>query len=207
MKRYVCAAAAAFILVSAGAQAQTTLNVGMAAADVSQLDPHRATTTQDKPLTSWLYNGLVRFSPGSASLEKLEPDLAERWESSADKLTWTFYLRKNVKFHGDYGTMTAEDVVFSLKRAADSKTSSFSADYASIDSIEAVDPSTVRIKLKQAVPFFLGLVTNYHGGNVVSKKAVEKLGDTFRLNPIGTGAFKFESYKPNESVIFTANKD
>ena len=207
MKRHLCAAAAALLLCSAGAIAQTTLNVGMSAADVNQLDPYRATTTQDKPLTSWIYNGLVRFKPGSASLETLEPDLAEHWESTPDKLTWTFHLRKGVKFHGDYGTLTADDVVFSLKRAADSKTSSFSGDYASIDTVEAVDPLTVRVKLKQAVPFFLGLVTNYHGGNVVSRKAVEKLGDNFRLNPVGTGPFKFESYKPNESVVFVANKD
>ena len=88
MNRLLCAAAAAFILVSAGAQAQTTLNVGMSAADVSQLDPHRATTTQDKPLTSWLYNGLVRFSPGSAS-SKIEP-IWPNAGSSPDKLTWTF---------------------------------------------------------------------------------------------------------------------
>ena len=207
MKRYVQAAAAALVLASAGALAETTLHVGMSAADVSQLDPDRATTTQDKPLTSWLYNGLVRFRPGSASLENLEPDLAERWESTPDKLTWTFHLRSGVKFHGDYGTLTADDVVFSLKRAADSKTSSFSADYAPVESVEALDPLTVRIKLKQAVPFFLGLVTNYHGGNIVSRKAVEKLGDNFRLNPIGTGPFKFEAYKPNESVTFLAHKD
>jgi peptide/nickel transport system substrate-binding protein len=207
MKRHIFAAAAALILASAGATAETTLNVGMSAADVSQLDPDRATTTQDKPLTSWLYNGLVRFKPGSASLETLEPDLAERWENTPDKLTWTFHLRKGVKFHGDYGDLTADDVVFSLKRAADSKTSSFSADYASIESVEALDPLTVRVKLKQAVPFFLGLVTNYHGGNVVSRKAVEKLGDNFRLNPVGTGPFKFEAYKPNESVTFVANKE
>ena len=76
MKRLVCAAAAAILVASAGASAQTTLNVGMSAADVNQLDPYRATTTQDKPLTSWIYNGLVRFKPGSASLETLEPDLA-----------------------------------------------------------------------------------------------------------------------------------
>ena len=82
MKRHLCAAAAALLLASAGAIAQTTLNVGMSAADVNQLDPYRATTTQDKPLTSWIYNGLVRFKPGSASLETLEPDLAERWELS-----------------------------------------------------------------------------------------------------------------------------
>ena len=60
----------------------------------------------------------------------------------------------------------------------------------------------MRIKLKQAVPAFLGLVTNYHGGFVVSRKAVEKLGENFRLNPIGTGPFQFEAYKPNESVTF-----
>ena len=180
----------------------------MSAADVNQLDPHRATTTQDKPLTAWVFNGLVRFKPGSASLEGLEPDLAERWESSPDKTTWTFHLRKGVKFHGDYGELTADDVVFSLKRAGDSKTSSFYADYASdrARSRRSI-PTTVRIKLKQAVPSFLGLVTNYHGGYVVSRKAVEKLGENFRLNPIGTGPFKFEAYKPNESVTFVAHKD
>ncbi|HEX2724370.1 MAG TPA: ABC transporter substrate-binding protein, partial [Beijerinckiaceae bacterium] len=174
---------------------------------INQLDPHRLTTTQDKPLTAWVFNGLVRFKPGSANLEALEPDLAERWESTPDKLTWTFHLRKGVKFHGDYGELTADDVVFSLKRAGDQKSSSFYADYAAVETVEAVDPYTVRIKLKQAVPAFLGLVTNYHGGFVVSRKAVEKLGENFRLNPIGTGPFKFEVYKPNESVTFVANKD
>jgi peptide/nickel transport system substrate-binding protein len=207
MKRHLLAAAAALVLAGAGAQAQTTLNVGMSAADINQLDPHRSTTTQDKPLTAWVFNGLVRFKPGSASLEGLEPDLAERWESSPDKLTWTFQLRKGVKFHGDYGELTSDDVVFSLRRAGDQKSSSFYADYAPIESVEAVDSHTVRIKLKQAVPAFLGLVTNYHGGFVVSRKAVEKLGENFRLNPIGTGPFKFETYRPNESVTFAANKD
>ena len=207
MTRYLLAAAAALFLTGAGTQAETTLNVGMSAADVNQLDPHRATTTQDKPLTAWVFNGLVRFKPGSASLEGLEPDLAERWESSTDKLTWIFHLRKGVKFHREYGELTADDVVFSLQRAADSKSSSFYADYAAFESVDAIDPSTVQIKLKQAVPAFLGLVTNYHGGMIVSRKAVEKLGENFRLNPIGTGPFKFESYKPNESVTFVANKD
>jgi peptide/nickel transport system substrate-binding protein len=73
--------------------------------------------------------------------------------------------------------------------------------------VEAVDSHTVRIKLKQAVPAFLGLVTNYHGGFVVSRKAVEKLGENFRLNPVGTGPFQFEAYRPNESVTFVANKN
>ena len=190
MKRHLLAAAAALALAGAGAQAQTTLNVGMAAADVSQLDPHRATTTQDKPLTAWMFNGLVRFKPGSASLEALEPDLAERWESSPDKLTWTFHLRKGVKFHGDYGELTADDVVFSLKRAGDPKIVVLLRRLrADRDRSRRSIRYTVRIKLKQAVPAFLGLVTNYHGGYIVSRKAVEQLGENFRLNPIGTGPF------------------
>lgn len=188
-----------------GASAQTTLNIGMAAADVGNLDPHMATTTQDKPVVSWIYNGLVRFKPGSASIESLEPDLAERWERSADGLTWTFYLRKGVKFHGNYGELTSDDVVFSFGKAGKSATSSFAADYAAVESIEAVDTYTVRIRLKQNIPSLLGIVANYHGGNIVSRKAVTALGADFRLKPVGTGPFMFDGYKPGESIVLVAN--
>ncbi len=187
------------------AAAQKTLNIGMAAADVGQLDPHKATTTQDKPVVSWIFNGLVRLKPGSAKLEDIEPDLAEKWTASDDKKTWTFSLRKGVKFHGTYGEMTADDVVYSLTRASNSKSSSFSADYASVDKIEAVDPLTVRITLKTPIPSLLGIVANYHGGNIVSKKAAEERGENFRINPIGTGPFAFEGYKPNESVTLVGH--
>jgi peptide/nickel transport system substrate-binding protein len=204
MKRLLLATA---ILLApfASARAETVLNVGMAAADVGQIDPHRATSTQDKPVVSWMFNGLVRFAPGSASLESIEPDLAESWDKSADGKTWVFHLRKGVKFHGDWGELTAEDVVYSLKRAGDAKTSSFAADYAVVDSIEAVDPLTVKIVLKKPVPAFLGLVANYHGGNVVSKKAAEALGADFRIKPVGTGPFQIVDYKSNESLTFAAN--
>ena len=209
MKRFHLMAAVSFAaLMSVAADtalAQKTLNVGMAAADVGQLDPHKATTTQDKPVVSWIFNGLVRLKPGSAKLEDIEPDLAEKWTTSDDKLTWTFSLRKGVKFHGAYGEMTADDVVYSLQRAGSSKTSSFSADYASVEKIEAVDPSTVRIVLKSPIPSLLGIVANYHGGSIVSKKAVEERGENFRITPIGTGPFAFEGYKPNESVTLVSH--
>lgn len=198
--------AGAFALFTTGpAHAQKTLNIGMAAADVGQLDPHKATTTQDKPVVAWIFNGLVRLKPGSAKLEDIEPDLAEKWDQSADRLTWTFSLRKGVKFHGTYGELTSEDVVYSLQRAANSKSSSFAGDYASVESISAPDPLTVVIKLKSPIPSLLGIVANYHGGNIVSKKAAEERGDNFRINPIGTGPFAFEGYKPNESVTLVAN--
>ncbi|EMS94807.1 LecA, partial [Agrobacterium tumefaciens str. Cherry 2E-2-2] len=138
------------------------------------MDPARATTTQDLTVVSWMFNGLVRFTPGTADPSKIEPDLAESWTSSADGLTWTFKLRRDVKFHGDYGTLTADDVVFSLERAKNPETSAYASDYAAFKTIEAVDPATVRIVLSEPVPGFLGLVANYHGGNIVSKKAAEK---------------------------------
>ncbi len=193
-------------LLAAPALAKT-LNVGMAAADVTQLDPHRATTTQDKPLMAWIFSGLVRFKPGSASLEELEPDLAESWTKSDDGKTWVFKLRRGVKWQAGYGDLTADDVVWSLKRAADAKTSAFSSDYAAFETIEATDPLTVTIKLKHPVPSLLGLVANYHGGNIVNRKAVEAAGADARLKPIGTGPFQFAEYKSNESVRFTAHPD
>ncbi len=203
----LCAAFAGTLAMAALPASAKTLNIGMAAADVSQLDPFRATSTQDKPVVSWIFSGLVRFKPGSTDLESLEPDLAQSWVKSEDGKTWTFTLRKGVKFHGTYGELTADDVVFSLKRAADPATSSFASDYASFEKVEAVDPSTVRITLKQPVPSLLGLVANYHGGNVVSRKAVEALGADFRLKPVGTGPFAFAEYRPNESVRLVANAD
>ena len=206
MKSWIYASVAALALAAASpALAQKTLTIGMAAPDIGQVDPHKATTTQDKPMTGWVFNGLVRFPPGSGDLAKLEPDLAESWTKSDDGLTWTFKLRKGVKFHRDYGELTADDVVFSLKRAGDPKSSSFSADYASFANVEAVDPLTVKITLKTPVPSLLGLVANYHGGEIVSKAAVEKLGDDFRLKAIGTGPYMVDEYKPKESITFVAN--
>ena len=208
--REIRTAAAAALLAFALAMpalAQKTINIGMSAPDIGQVDPHKATTTQDKPMTGWMFNGLVRYKPGSADLATLEPDLAEKWTRSPDGLVWTFTLRKGVKFHRGFGELTADDVVFSLNRAGDPKASSFSGDYRSFAKVEALDPLTVRITLKEPVPSLLHLVANFHGGNIVSKKAVEQMGDDFKLKAIGTGPFMVDEYKPKESITFVANKD
>ncbi len=187
--------------------AEGTLRYGMAAQDLGTMDPHRATTTPDKPITGWLFNGLVRFKPGSDDIGALEPDLAESWEKNDDGTEWTFKLREGVKFHHGYGEVTADDVVYSLNRSANPDSSAFSSDYRAIDKIEAVDPMTVRITLKQPVPSLLGLVANYHGGNIVSKKAAEERGADFGTQPVGTGPFMVEEYVPQERVTFVANPD
>ena len=71
--------------------------------------------------------------------------------------------------------------------------------------VEAVDPYTVRITLSDNVPSMLALVLNFHGGMVLSKKAVEKYGDDFRLNPVGTGPFEFKEYIPKQKTILVAH--
>ena len=195
----VAASTAAF------AQAGPTLRVGMAAQDVGRLDPHFAVSTIDRVVVAWMFNGLVRFRPGSINPAEIEPDLAERWESSADGRTWTFFLRRGVRFHGDFGELTADDVVFSLRKAATASTSAFSADFRAIEAVEAVDPHTVRIRLRENVPSLLGLLTNYSGGYIVSRRAVEQRGNDFVRNPIGTGPFALERVTPNQSAELVAH--
>ena len=194
----------ALLLLCGAAQAQT-LRIGMAAQDVGRLDPHFAVSTIDRVAVAWMFNGLVRFPPGSIDPARIEPDLAERWESSADGRVWTFHLRPNVRFHGDFGTLTADDVVFSLRRAASAATSAFSADFRAFESVEAVDPATVRITLRENVPSLLGIVTNYSGGYIVSQRAATERGDGFARAPIGTGPFALERVTPNASAEFVAH--
>ena len=200
--------AGALLLATAlPADAQKVLNVGMAAADLGSLDPHRTATTPDKAVIGWMFNGLVRFKPGTMNPDQIEPDLAQSWDTSADQLTWTFHLRKGVQCNNGYGELSADDVVFSLKRAADPKISSFSSDYADVASVDAVDPATVKITFKRRPPSVLGILTNYQGGNIVCKKAVEKLGDDFRTKAVGTGPFAIENYTPSQSLTLVANKN
>jgi peptide/nickel transport system substrate-binding protein len=187
-------------------RAEVLLRVGMNSADAGQLDPHLTSKTPDVALLQWMFNGLVRFKPGSMDPRTIEPDLAEKWTSSPDGKVWTFQLRKGVKFHGGYGELTAEDVVFSLQRAMNPKTSAFTSDFAQVKTVEAANPYTVKITLTDPVPFLLGLVSNYHAGMIVSKKAVEKMGEKFMANPIGTGPFMFEEYKAKQYVSCVAHK-
>ncbi|MBN9672450.1 polyamine ABC transporter substrate-binding protein [Labrenzia aggregata] len=187
--------------------AGTTLNVGMGSADAGKLDPHVATTTPDKGLLYWMFNGLVRIKPGEASPAFIEPDIAKSWTSSEDGLTWTFELRDDVECHGDYGKLDAEDVVYSLKRSANPDISAFAKDYSAIESIEATGPSQVTIKLSENVPSLLGLLVPYHGGNIVCKDAVEALGEEYQREPIGTGPFMFAEYQPQQYVKLVANPE
>ena len=184
---------------------EKTLRVGINSADIGTLDPHRTSSTHEKVPISWIFGGLVRFPPGSSDPLKIEGDLAESWTSSPDGLVWTFKIRRGVQFHRNYGEATAADVVYSLERAADPKRSSFSSTFAAFQKVEAPDPYTVRITLKSPVPSLLGLVSNYHGGMIVSKKADAELGEGFKLKPIGFGPFEFVEHQTQRELTLKAH--
>lgn len=206
MKIFSAAAIAALLVASPALAQKTTLNVGMQATDAGVLDPHINSGTPGKALLNWMFNGLVRIKPGLATPEAIEPDIAESWTSSPNGKEWTFKLRQGVQCHHNYGEFTAEDAVFSLARAGNKDSSAFSSDYVAFEKVEAVDKYTVKITLKEAIPSLLGQVMNYHGGNMVCKKAAEEMGkDGFAKKPVGTGPFQFAEYVPQQHVKLVAN--
>lgn len=202
----VCIGIQSVSTVALAAEApRPVITLGVGIADVTSLDPHRASLVGDKGVVAEIFNGLVRFPPGSANPEEIEPDLAERWDVSSDNKVWTFYIRKGVQFHHGFGELKASDVVYSLKRAADPNRSSFAATFSVIDKVEALDDYTVRITLKNSEAAFLGRVSNYHGGNIVSEAAATKFGVKFGQSPIGTGPFMFDKHVTQQYVKLVAN--
>ena len=182
--------------------------LGVDVADVGTVDPHFATSIGEAPVYRSVYEALLRHPPGVVDVEKIQPALAERWSVGSDKVTWTFHLRKGVKWHEGFGEFTAEDVKFSIERVKDPKVGSpFIKSLDAVDSVTVVDPYTVRIKTKKPFPDLPALMVDYQAGNIVSKKAVEKLGKDIRFHPVGTGPFKFHSYKPQESYTLVANEN
>jgi peptide/nickel transport system substrate-binding protein len=190
------------------------LRFGVNAADLATLDPHFASGTQDRTVVDMIFNGLLRYQPGNSA--EIEPDLATEIpepEMVDGKQVWTFTLRDGVMCHptGDSEAyeLTADDVVASLQKSADSERSAFAGDYAGM-TFEKVDDATVTVSLDAPLSptLFLPKFTNYAGGFIVCNQAIEALGDeAFKTNPVGTGPFVFESYTPQNSVVLTANDD
>ncbi|MGH8235877.1 MAG: ABC transporter substrate-binding protein, partial [Steroidobacteraceae bacterium] len=194
---------------SSGAQpgSHAQLRVAGSGSDLGQPDPHVSTKSQDKFLFGLLYNGLVRFHPGRADAAAIEPDLAERWSVSADRLVWTFQLRRDVRFHELGRTLTAADVVYSLHRVANPQLSSVAADYAVITDASALDDHTVQITLARPTPYLLGLVSNYQGGMVVAAPSAAGPAKNAIGAPYGTGPYYVADYQPRRYLLLRGNPE
>ncbi|RJQ07123.1 MAG: ABC transporter substrate-binding protein [Bacillota bacterium] len=172
---------------------------------VVSLDPPLCSRAPDYEWIMNVFNGLVRYKPGST---EVEADLAERWEVSPDGLEYTFYLREGVQFHRGYGEVTAKDVKYTFERVQDPELgSAYRSDFEYIKSMDIINDYTIKLTLKSVYSDFLPAVLAFRGGYIVCEQAIKDLGDEWALKPIGTGAYMVESYVPNEEHVFVANPD
>ena len=176
------------------------------------LDPARETDGESFYGATAVFDNLVEFVPGKT---EVRPALAESWEVADDNLSVTFNLRKGVKFH-DGTDFTADAVVFTFERQFKEDHPYYDLgpwkywgymDMSNIvDAVVAVDDYTVRFDLKKPeAPFLANLAMDFAG--IVSPAAVEKLGENFKNNPVGTGPFKFVEWRKDDAIIFERNED
>ena len=189
------AAAAALVALSCGtAAAQSALRIGLAE-DPDVLDPTLART----------YVGRIVFSSICDKLfdidEKLNivPQLALGHQTSADGKTVTIKLRPNVKFH-DGEPFTAEAAKYSLDRHLTMKGSFRKPEIASVDSVDVVDPLTIKLNLKAPFSPLLAQLTD-RAGMMVSPKAAEAAADKFGLKPVCAGPFKFVERVQQDRIV------
>ena len=188
------------------------LRFGVHVSELGNLDPHFAAGSQDRAVADMIFNGILRYQPGNAP--KIEPDLAETipdFEMIDGRQVWTVKLRQGVMFHGGPShaayEMTADDVVFSLKKSARRETCAYAGEYEGMTVI-ATDRYTVQISVAEPMSaiLFLPKLTNYAGGFIVSKRAIEAAGyDGFKRHPVGTGPFAFSRYTPGEELLLEAH--
>lgn len=172
-----------------------------ATANVTTWDPVKSFSTEALYMAN-IYEPLVWINPPSVP-QKFTPALAVSWETSADGLRWTFRLRDGVKFH-DGEPLTADAVKQSIEAAATRGGASFI--WAALDTITAVNPLTVELKLKYPAPMDL-VASSLYGAWIVSPKALAAAAadEKFFESGIdaGTGPYTIESYTPDKEVLLT----
>ncbi len=197
---------------TAGAQTPQILKFAVHTSGLSHLDPHFAKGSQDATFADMVFNSLVRYAPGNLSL--LEPDIAESipgFYINNGRQIWTIHLKKGIMFHsGPFNPayeLTADDVIFSLKKTAETAGSLIFQEYKGM-TFEKHDDYTLEIILEKPVSplFFLPIIANHRGGYIVSRKAIQTGGyDFFTKHPVGTGPFMFDRYIPKEKCVLKAH--
>lgn len=174
--------------------------------DSTSLDPAITTEGEAFKVTDNLFETLINF--GEQDTE-IEPGLATEWDTSEDGLKHTLKLREGVKFH-DGTDFNAEAVVFNFERWKAGNAEQFyyynSQFGDKIDSVKAVDAYTVEFTLNKPIaPFFKNLAMSPFG--IASPAAIEKHGEKFMENPVGTGPFVFKEWKRNDRITIEKYAD
>lgn len=176
------------------------------------LDPARETDGESFYASHQVFDTLVEFKTGTT---EVVPALATSWDVAPDGLTYTFYLRKGIKFH-DGTAFNADAVVFSYMRQLDENNEYYEygpwkywgyMDMSNIVSaITAIDDYTVEFELlKVEAPFIANLAMDFAA--IVSPTAYKADPEGFASNPVGTGPFKFVSWTKDSDIVLEKNED
>lgn len=166
--------------------------------DPPNQDPHISTGTAARAVKIAIYNGLARYwTKGEVS-----PDLATKWDISADGLTYTFTL-VDTTFH-DGTPFTADDVKASIERIQDPSVGATQSDQMKpVTSVTASDPRTAVFKLSAPAAALISVLA-LPECSIVSKKFLDGGGDPNKTM-MGTGPFKFVSREPGVNVVVQKN--
>lgn len=198
--------------VNAAFSSDRVLKFAVHTSSLGSLDPHLQRGSQDFTYADLVFNCLIRYRPGD--LSRLEPDIAESIPTFVmrnGRQVWTIHLKKGVFFHpGPFNSayeLTADDVIFSLKKLGNPEFSTMSAEYADM-TFEKIDDHTLEIIMDKPVSplFFLPRIANHRGGHIISRKAIQDGGyEGFTAHPVGTGPFMFQQYVPKKTCVLTAH--
>lgn len=177
------------------------------------LDPAFARRENEIRPISQLYNGLLEMDDSL----RISPSIAKSWSISPDGKEYIFNLRTDVYFHdhalfpnGKGRKVVAQDFVYSFNRILDPKIASpglwiFSqVDTANNKGFQALNDTTFVIKLVRPFSSFLGLLTMPYC-YVVPSEVATYYGRDFRNNPVGTGPFKFKTWREGEKLVLVKN--
>jgi peptide/nickel transport system substrate-binding protein len=174
-----------------------------AAGTTAHFDIHQGASGH---ILAMMYSTLVRWNL-TDGLRSIIPDLAEKWDISPDGLTYTFNLRKGVKFT-DGTEFSSADVVANFNRIIKPPGGVVIPNqqlFAVIDTIEAPDASSVRMKLKEPRAYFLQLLAD-RDSVMYSKKSLEENNNDLRKVIVpGTGPFVLKEHKQAERWVFEKN--
>lgn len=178
------------------------------ATGIASLDPAFAKNQSVMWAIHQVYNTLAEVD----SALNIRPSLAARWEVSADKLTYTFYLHPDVYFQDDAcfpggrgRRMTAADVVYSFRRLQDGSVASpgawiFNGKVDSTAPFRALNDTVFQLKLLRPYNPILGILSMQYC-SVVPREAVERYGPDFRRHPVGTGPFGFAAWEEGQALV------
>ena len=168
------------------------------AEDALTLDPIASSDNPSIWTELLVYDQLVRPSKDGT---KLDPDLAESWSVSPDGLEYTFTLRDAKFANGD--PVTAEDVVFSLQRAAGEK-SDWARFFKPVTKYTVVDAKAIKMGLDKPFTPMLNNLALF-SASILPKKAVEAQGDDFFKKPFGSGPFMVKAWNKGQDIDLVRN--